>query len=280
MNPKVTDVKIHTTKDDVAPAFNIFDVGLLGSSTVRKLVGESPPKLTWKWTSGQQGDCGLPMTCYFKPPSDTISVLSLDSNRDEYDDLVLLHEYGHFFLHHYSADNSPGGPHRFSRRYDPRLAWAEGSATFFGAYAKGTSLLLDTDSTGVRIRVDIETLEILGGSVPLGTDSGTQTGNLSEVVVAGILWDLADATNETPNGANGPADTVTNPDAVFSSMTAMHSINPGDKTDRNPVGADLVDFLDEWYLLGNDSTGDSNTGVMGIVNGLFEFPYDYAFDLF
>jgi hypothetical protein len=193
---------------------------------------------------------------------DSISVLSTATDPDEYDDLVLLHEYGHFWQKNYSKSDSLGGNHSFGSRVNPQLAWGEGTATFFGNLAKGTSLYLDTNASGIGLRVDIESLD---ASIPLGTSNQKQDGNLSEGIVAAVLWDLADATNEAK-------DTITNPTAVFNAAGHLKSAS----TDRGTPGVDLVDFLDAWFCKGHDTKGDAMSGVMGNVVGLEQFNYDFA----
>ena len=108
----------------------------------------------------------------------------------------------------------------------------------------------------------------IAANVPLGTSDGTQTGNLSEAVVAGILWDLADSTN-----GGESQDTVAKPNAVFAAMRQLSNSTPAD---RGVAGADLVNFLDAWFCLGNDSRGSSTNGVEGITLGIHQFPYDFA----
>ena len=71
---------------------------------------------------------------------------------------------------------------------------------------------------------------------------------------------------------------ITNVDGVFTAMGYLTRIGALDGVFslRNHRGVDLVDFLDGWFCLGNNSRGSANDGVEGIVNGLHKFPYDYA----
>jgi hypothetical protein len=267
-NQQKLDLNIEAKKATAGPAFNIFDVGVAGAATVRTYFGKTPPMLTWLWTSGKKGSCSGNVSCYSNSQV-KISVLSLASDPDEYDDLVLLHEYGHFFQYKYSRSDSPGGAHSSKNRIDPRLAWGEGSATAFATISKKTSTYIDTDASSTPMAYDLE--QPPANRPPLGTDDGKIDGKLSEALVAAIMWDLHDSTNET-NGANKPKDTVSNTTGVFNALGYLKSSK---FSDRGHTGADLTDFLDGWFCLGNKSRGDANTGVEGIVNGMFEFPYDY-----
>ena len=121
---------IYATLTKGGPAFNIFDMGVDGATFVRRVYGSKPPRVTWLWTSGNAGNCD-DASCY-NDDEKLISILSIPADRDEYDDTVLLHEYGHFWQAHYSGSDSPGGSHSSADRVDPLLAFGEGSATFFG----------------------------------------------------------------------------------------------------------------------------------------------------
>jgi hypothetical protein len=262
VEPDRMGLAVEARADGPAPAFNVFDVGVLGASLVRSVHGTTPPLLTWVWTRGRKGLCAGNVSCYFKA-SKTISVLSIPADPDEYDDLVLLHEYGHYYQNLFSRSDSPGGPHSSSNRVDPRLAWGEGSATFFGNLATGSSLYLDTTPAGVGVRLDIESLP---AGVPLGTSDATQTGSLSEALVAAMLWDLADATGEAK-------DTLARRDAVFA---ALAYLGGAAFADRGTAGADMVDALDGWFCRGAGDRGDATSGVEGNVVGIHAFNYDFA----
>ncbi|HKV08389.1 MAG TPA: hypothetical protein VJ725_09640 [Thermoanaerobaculia bacterium] len=259
--PDKTDVMIRAQANSAGPAFNIFDMGVVGADLYRRHSGSTPPHLDWLWTQGRQGACSSEVSCYSRSRNQ-ISVLSISADPDEYDDLVLLHEFGHKWQYEQSRSDSPGGDHSSDSQVDPQLAWGEGSATFFGNTAKGTSLYLDTTSSGVGVRLDIESLAT---TIPQGTSGNTQNGDLSEAVVAAVLWDLADGTNET-------RDTLTNEAGVFSAASYLKS---SFYQDRGTSGADLVDLLDGWFCRGNGSEGDDNKGVKGILK-LHSFPYDFA----
>jgi hypothetical protein len=261
--PDKTGLMIEAKKasNGPGPAFNIFDQGVAGAALLKRTMGVTPRSIKWQWDSGQKGACSGNVSCYFRG-SRKISVLSIPADRDEYDDLVLLHEYGHFFQNEYSRSDSPGGPHSSRSRVDTRLAWGEGSATFLGNLAKGASLYLDTGAAGLLVRVD---LEAPAASIPQGTSDGTQTGTISEARVSAVMWDLADTTNETK-------DTLKLENSVFSALKYLGSAK---YSDRGNAGADLVDFLDGWFCRGRANRGTATTGVQGIVVGLHQFNYDF-----
>jgi len=256
--------------DGNAAAFNIFDQGVEGAMFIRSRYGTSIPKdkeLLWSWIAGQNGACPIGSTCFDETSTARrISVTSLEANPDEWDDSVLLHEFGHLWLKLYSRADRPSVTAHSGSQTLPTLAFNEGAATWFGQTVLYSSLYIDMAPTLRRSSVysidDIDPVER-----PIGTSDGTDTGNVSEDLVSGVLWDLSDHLLQEAG------DTVANPDAVFAAFSYLR----GPKFhNRGVEGADLVDLLDGWFCLGHDDRGDATTGVEGIVKGLFHFPYDFA----
>ena len=131
---------------------------------------------------------------FYSAPNAAIIVSSAPQNPDDYDDVVLAHEYGHFVLDKYSKDDSPAGTHGPYGIADPRLAWSEGWATYFGVVSQKRTSYADTIPGGMGLFHSIETLPT---GMPLGNQNDQLTGNLSEGVVSAVLMDLDDTTNET-----------------------------------------------------------------------------------
>jgi len=259
VTPMNTGVEIHALVADVAPAFNVWNIGVDGTLSTARWFGSKPTKLTWLYFPGQNPTVCANVSC-FSPSNDTIYVLDSATDSDKYDDLVLLHEYGHFVQKYYSADNSPAGTHMLTGQYDPRLGWSEGSATFFALFTRQTSEYIDTSVAapmGVGLRYDV-TIPISSTVATLGTDDGTQTGYLSEIIPTAGMW------------AMGVTDG--NPSGVFTGMGSIKGI-PATKTSaRDFIGADFVDFLDGWFCTGNDL----HTKMQVQINMRLMFPYDYV----
>jgi hypothetical protein len=189
-------------------------------------------------------------------------------NSDEYDDAVIGHEYGHFVMAKFSVSDSPGGPHSSNGRSIPTLAWSEGWATFFAIASQKRTSLVDTNSGGVSFSYDLETLP---ASKPLGNANNKLEGNLSEAVVASVLLDLFDSSNETN-------DTLSDKSTAIWTIVTTYLANGYAKfADRGAAGRDLVDFLDGWFCLGYGDKGDDDTkGMRGIVKTLHGLSYDFA----
>lgn len=126
-------------------------------------------------------------------------------NDDGYDDAVQLHEFGHVIHNNYSNSDSPGGSHTFGDSdQDPRLAFGEGYATFFGScvldFLGREGLYVDASGSAQsgawQLRLRAET------AAPY---AGDDYGAADEVAVCCTLFDLAD-TELTADGTPGADD--------------------------------------------------------------------------
>ncbi len=207
-----------------AGAFNILDQGVRGAQTVEALTGAAPVSpLVWYWFPGN------PSGTSYAPSTKAISVLGTSADPDEFDDAVLLHEYGHYVLDVYSRDDSPGGVHVLGNStLDLRLAWSEGWATFFSSVVRNDPVHVDTSGAGVRLAFEIE-----------GPSFGTATRyDTNELAVAAVLWDAYD-TDDADEGS-GPlsgllpavwgvvSGLATSPVSFEDFWIAWQSANPGD----------------------------------------------------
>ena len=259
-------VDIEVKKADGAGALNIFDVGVDASLYAWSRTGKVPPMITFKWTDGQK-PLGEDASFYVSA-TDTIYVLGDPADADEYDDVVLGHEYGHFVMQKYSVSDSAGGAHSSNNRVAPPLAWGEGWATFFGVASQSRTSYADTNAGGMGVFYSIETPP---ATKPLGNEGNKLEGNVSEIVIAAVLMDLFDASNETNDTLSDKSTAIWN---VFTTYLANGFAK---FADRGAAGRDLVDFLDGWFCLGYGDKGDNDTeGMRGIVTTLHSLSYDFA----
>ena len=211
--------------DDLGGPFNVVAAARLAFERYAPLVGEPAPPLVFAWERGRAYDCG---SCYGE---DTISLGGQAEDPDEYDDDIVLHELGHYFVEHYALDSSPGGTHR-DRQVAPELAWGEGLAYFFAAWVQDTPLLVDTFEGATRA-IDIE--RYLQNGEPRPGFVGTDEGALREEIVAGILWDAYD-----PASDDEAFDRVSLGDEQLELLIGMRAeVAP----DVGAEGVDLVDYL-------------------------------------
>jgi len=174
-----------------AGAFNILDGVQRGNALIAQ--GDPqliPPPLTIFWSQNNNESVisrltgGQIKTTFFHLATNTAYVLGdRNTDSDEFDDSVILHEYAHMLAGRFSRDDSIGGPHNIGDLLDPRLAWSEGWANFFSSAVRGTSIYLDSKGPGIpTVRFDVE------DNVP----PNDRPGYRSEASVAGLLWDLVD----------------------------------------------------------------------------------------
>lgn len=120
---------------------------------------------------------------FFETDDRSISLLGYtDSNSDgdEFDDDVILHELGHLSMEVFSIDHSNGGAHGFTTRHDLRLAWSEGVANYISTAIREESTYVDT-----RRRTNGN------ATLALSTDFNdipTTKGTDNESSVAHVLW--------------------------------------------------------------------------------------------
>jgi PKD repeat protein len=189
-----------------AGAFNIYDVLLLTYESVESITGANDadfpnpaPRVTAYWQSGStQGT-------WYNPSNNSIYILGSASDPDEYDDDIVMHEMAHFLADLFSRDDSPGGAHSITGRYDPRLTWSEGWASFYGSAARRW---VEAQRTGGRWPGSpvayfapqwyVDNLGTGSSAFEIETPSfATQTiGADNECAVAAVLWDMVDTVNE------------------------------------------------------------------------------------
>ena len=206
------------------------------------MVGEPSPPLTYRWTPGRPFGCG---SCY---AGNTVSLGGQLEDPDEYDDVVIIHELGHYFVEHFSYDDSPGGTHR-DNLVPPRLAYGEGLAYFFAALVRDDPDLVDNFFDHVRW-IDIEAMTVSGvlDETLLGTGDGLAGGPHREELVAGLMWDAYDA-----SGAEEPHDTLAI--GVEDSLRLLVDVLPERRGDVGPRGMEITDWLDALAcLVGVEST--------------------------
>jgi hypothetical protein len=103
--------------------------------------------------SAAQGNIG---GTHFDPNSLSIYLRGdADVNADEFDEMVVAHEFGHFITQLFSRSDSIGGRHYLTDKLDPRVAFDEGWATAFAGLVLGDSLYRDSLSPGSDYHFDI-----------------------------------------------------------------------------------------------------------------------------
>ena len=203
-------------------AFNILDVMTSGFQFINAHAAPFNPTMSLNafWqndvSNGTYYCRGYDAT--FCPGGTGIYVLSDpfgSYDTDDFDDDVLIHEFGHFTASNFSLDDSMGGPHSLNgNTYDLRLTWSEGWGDFYQGAVKfwlsATDPSLISSKTGVPLSQYVDTVDgqaalIVDIGDPDDTGGGSPychnwvslppviteyycTYSTNEIAVANVLW--------------------------------------------------------------------------------------------
>ncbi len=218
----------------------------------------TPLKINWSVNNkAAQGDVALGQITTSHYIQNELFILGdEDSDTDEYDDHVMIHEWGHYFEDNFSRSDSIGGGHGGGDRLDMRVAMGEGWGNAWSGIATDDPLYRDSNGTGqgsdFQINVDINAV--------------THPGWYSEGSVQSIIYDLYDATDDgadsvsmgfTPlyNVLVGKEKNTPSLTSIFSFIKALKDENPADAATIDAlVTAQDVNGSDEW---GSGETNDA-----------------------
>ena len=236
-------------------------------TTVTKFLSARPsisfPELKVNWSidniasSGDKSDGNI-VTSHWDG-SELYILGKADSDTDEYDTHVIVHEWGHYFESKLGRSDSIGGSHGTGDVLDPRLAFGEGWGNALSAMMLYPNVTY-FDTTGTR--------QQSGFGHNLESDSNSSNpGWFSERSVELILFDLFDSdsdTNDTVSLGIGPIyDVMVGEQKTTSSFTTLFSFISALKT-ANSSSATAIDTVvnargistiaDAW------GTGESHNG--------------------
>ena len=255
--PEATGVDIRAMQaTGTGQAFNIYNIGFRNTTYLRslfaaKILAIDPftvptERSIWQKDSGALG-CRSGSTCY--TPDGPINISGSATDLDENDDSVIAHEWGHFVTQYFSAKEPIGGAHDFTMRSAAPLAWSEGVATFWGQMILNSRSYIDNSPAGL-FGIDIEVVGQFGlnNKIPLFTSNDKLDGDISEVWVAAILWDLWDNNPDQTSVANpasyAPYAGSDNLFRDFGTLKALFDLR-GKTHNRGAKGVDLADYLDQ-----------------------------------
>ena len=181
-------------------------------------------------------DTGQLPTSFYRGDLDSLFLLGdAGSDTEEFDDHVIVHEWGHYFEDVFSRSDSKGGPHGIGQSIDARLAFGEGWATALAAMALDNPQYCDTAVVGTSSGFGIDTEN---------NNSGLQ-GWFNEMSVATFLYDLWDTDadgSDTDSIGFGPIfDTMTGPQRNTDALTTLFSF----ATElRQSLGTAQLTFVD------------------------------------
>lgn len=253
-----------TEASGLAGAFNIFNLMLKGQDFARDNLnhGMNPatPPLLVEWKKSFET-----LTSYCS--GDRLVIQGVDSDTDEFDDPVLMHEFGHYIERAFSVSNSPGGYHDGSPT-DPRLAFGEGYGTYVGCRIAGSSLYFDSTASGVGV-TDLNNT----GAKAKANDPAAIKQLISEYVVGEMLWRIDLGTGGDTKGAGATGGQGSAP--VFDVLGSYFKGNAKYNDTHGVPGRDFVKFIDGFFC--RDMGGKASAGTAAltkVVTTDHAFPYD------
>jgi hypothetical protein len=149
------------------------------------------PQLTVNWSvnniaAAGDADSGQIITSNYDGERGLWILGDANSDTDEYDDHIIIHEWGHYFENKFSRADSIGGSHGDGNRLDIRVAFGEGWGNAFSAIATDNPIYFDTQ--GIR--------QSSGFSMNIESDTSGSHGWFSEDSIQRILYDLYDSHND------------------------------------------------------------------------------------
>lgn len=181
----------YTASRDAAP-FAILDSV---NTVMQKVLDAKPnvefPPLTVNWSvnnvaAGGDRTMGQIVTSNYDGESNLWILGDADSDTDEYDDHIIIHEWGHFFEDKFSRSDSIGGPHSSGDALDIRVAFGEGWGNAISAIATDDPIYFDT--AGYH--------QSSGWFMDVESGSPANPGWFSEASIQRILYDLYDEHND------------------------------------------------------------------------------------
>ena len=185
------DGQSYSAPRDAAP-FAILDSI---NTIMQKVVQANPdivfPDLLVNWSpnnvaAGGDQSLGQIVTTNYDGNNNLWILGDANSDTDEYDDHIIIHEWSHFFEDKFSRSDSIGGPHSAGDSLDIRVAFGEGFANAMSAIATDNPVYFDTSgpnqSTGWFMNIENETPE--------------NPGWFSEASIQRIFYDLYDSHND------------------------------------------------------------------------------------
>jgi hypothetical protein len=214
-------------------------------------------------TAGQIG------TSHFNPgqgaPVGQIFILGKDgADTDEFDNHVIVHEWGHYFEHNLSRSDSIGGQHTFGDILDPRVSFGEGYGDGIAAVLLNDPIYVDTQWSAPA------TMSAFGWDTE--NDGGEPNpGPFSEASVMRFIYDVFDPANEAWDtvgyGLGVIYDVLVGPEKTTNALTTIGSFIAGLKAQPG-VSAAAIDTLALHYNIGPITdewgTGDPNLSAMYI----------------
>ncbi len=252
-----------------AAPFAILDSINQAMSKIQKVDSSAKfPQLTVNWSvnniaAGGDPDAGQIVTSNYDGERNLWILGDANSDTDEYDDHIIIHEWGHYFEDQFSRTDSIGGPHGPGEALDIRLAFGEGWGNALSGIVTDDPFYFDTSGYG----------QSTGWYMDLEAGAQKHAGWFSEGSVQRILYDLYDKTNESHDKTslgfepiykamvNGEKNTKAFT-SIFSFIDALKREVPSDKRDIDKtVAYENISKISDSYGSGRNNNGESDVST-------------------
>jgi len=185
------DGQSYSAPRDAAP-FAILDSI---NTIMQKILSAKPnikfPHLLVNWSInnvpvGGDPDLGQIGTSSYTGDNNLWILGDVNSDTDEYDDHIIIHEWSHFFEDKFSRSDSIGGRHSSGDALDIRVAFGEGFANAMSAIATDNPIYFDTSGFN----------QASGWFMNIESSYQENPGWFSEASVQRILYDLYDVNSD------------------------------------------------------------------------------------
>jgi hypothetical protein len=194
-----------------------------------------------------------------------------NTDTDEYDQHVMVHEFQHFLEDSITRSESPGEEHFINERHDLRLAFSEGFANAFSAMVLNDPIYRDSNGN----------LQASGFSINFENNSFAPPadwlpGWFNEGSIASLVWDLFDT---APDGVDTVAlgyqpmfQVLTGTMNTTPALTSIYPFITALKLQAGAPVAGINALVSSQDIIVNDAwgTGEDNNGAFGSTAGVPE----------
>jgi len=172
-----------------------------------------------------------------------------NSDTDEFDDHIMIHEWAHYFESTFSRSDSIGGAHTEGDILDIRVAFGEGWGNAFSAIATDNPIYFDT----------LGYAQSQGWSMDIESSRKVEPGWYSEGSIQRIIYDLYDEHDDDGDqlflGFEPIYDVLTGPQkttkaftSIFTFMTALKEQEPADRSKIDAIlASESIGSIDDIY---------------------------------
>ena len=225
------------------------------------------PALELRWSVNNKTQIGsralgqIGTSAYFGDEDDGVIYLLGEEGRDtdEYDQHVILHEWGHYFEDKLSRSDSIGGLHSLNDRLDARVAFSEGWGNALSAIITGDPIYRDSGGTQ----------QASGFSFNIETGNITNPGWFNEASIGSIIYDIYDETSDPSDNISAGLDPLYNvmrSDAYIDTpvFTTIFALADGLRREDPEQAASLNALLENQSISGEgpNGNGEQNSGAI------------------